>query len=103
MTQRDTELGAPVVTDAIFVPAGQARGRMHVQVLGEGFLARAAPLRARLGSQLMTRVVVRSDGRGFAGILERMPRDGDRLHVGYADAELEPTDIVYRSEPEPVA
>jgi hypothetical protein len=26
-----------------------------------------------------------------------MPRDGDRLFVGYADSELRPTDVVYRS------
>jgi hypothetical protein len=87
----------PSVTDALFIPAGESRGRMHLQVRGERFVARAVPLLARLGEQVVTRVVLRADGRGFAGILERTPRDGDRLHVGYADAELQPTDVVYRS------
>jgi hypothetical protein len=70
---------------------------MHLQVRGEGFVARAVPLLARLGQQMVGRVVLSADGRGFAGILERTPQEGDRLHVGYADGELQPTDVVYRS------
>lgn len=86
----------PRVMDAIFIPAGSSRGRVHVQVRGEGFLPRAVPLVARLGEQEVVRVVLSADGRGFAGILEQVPREGDRLHVGYADEELSPTDVVYR-------
>ena len=82
------------VTSATFLDVGG--GSMHVQVAGEDFVARAVPLTARLGDQDVRRVSVRADGRGFAGILERAPRDGDRLFVGYADEELEGTDVVYR-------
>ncbi|MGH8224073.1 MAG: hypothetical protein ACREQZ_13985 [Woeseiaceae bacterium] len=39
---------------------------------------------------------LRADGRGFNGILERAPREGERLFVGYADGELEPTEVVFR-------
>lgn len=85
----------PRVTDAMFIPAGEARGRVHLQVRGDGFVPRAVPLLARLGQQMVSRVMLSPDGRGFAGILERTPRSGDRLYVGYADAELQPTDVVY--------
>ena len=84
------------VEGAVFVPAGESRGRMHIQVRGANFVARAVPLLARLGRQMVSRIVLQADGSGFAGILERMPEDGDRLYVGYADAQLRSTDVVYR-------
>ncbi len=86
----------PRVTDALFIPAEAGRGQMHMQVRGQGFVARAVPLLARLGPQVVGRIVLSADGRGFAGVLERTPREGDRLHVGYADTELQPTSVVYR-------
>jgi len=93
---RASDSDRPRVTDALFIPAREAAGRMHIQVRGENFVARAAPLLARLGQQMVGHLVMRGDGRGFAGTLERSPRDGDRLYVGYADGELERTDVVYR-------
>lgn len=94
MQQSDSS--RPQVTDALFLPAGEAQqGRMHMQVFGENFVARAVPLLARLGEQMVSRVVVSADGRSFAGILEQTPQPGDRLFVGYADAALQSTDVVY--------
>lgn len=85
----------PTVTRAIFIAAGTARGRMHITAEGEGLLARAAPLVARLGEQPVRNIVLKANGSGFAGILEQMPRSGDRLFVGYADTELAQTDVVF--------
>lgn len=90
------ERDAVRVDDALFIPPGESRGRMHIQVLGQNFVARAVPLMARLGRQMVTRIVIRGDGSGFAGILEAMPQEGDRLYVGYADGELQSTNVVYR-------
>lgn len=96
----------PRVTGALFFPASGVRGRMHLQVDGENFAMRSVPVVARLGEQDVRRLVIRSDGRGFAGVLERNPQEGDRLFVGYADTELQATSVVYGgdgSAPEPVA
>lgn len=90
------ETDAPRVTDAIFLPGPGGRGTMSIFVQGEGFVKRAQPLLARLGQQMVARVVVLADGRGFAGLLQRAPREGDRLFVGYADRDLVETSVVYR-------
>jgi hypothetical protein len=89
----------PRVLSAQFVPAREGQvGHTNIAVVGENFVARAVPVVARLGSQPVSRLVLRSDGRGFAGILEQAPNAGDRLFVGYADAELQRTHVVYRSD-----
>ena len=100
MTQAQ-DTGLPRATEGTFIPDMAVAGRVHIQVVGENFVARAAPLRARVGEQIVSRLVLQADGRGFAGILERTPRDGDRLYVGYADAELQSTDVVYRGADRP--
>jgi hypothetical protein len=87
------------VTDALFLPA--AGTRMHLQVFGENFIARAAPLLARLGEQMVASVVISADGRSFAGILEQLPQSGDRLFVGYEDSAMQSTDVVYRGDGRP--
>lgn len=84
----------PIVTEANFYPGGE--GRVHVHVVGRNFVERGIPVEARVGAQVVGRLVLRGDGRGFAGTLERGPREGDRLYVGYADSELQPTDVVVR-------
>ena len=88
------EIGRPRVTSAQFLPAPEGEGGT-VQVTGEHFLVRAAPLLARVGSQPLARVLVRADGRGFVGMVSRAPRAGDRLFVGYADEELVQTSVVF--------
>ncbi len=88
------ELARPRVTGAKFIPAREGGG-VTVQVAGEHFLVRAAPLLARVGAQPLSRVLVRADGRGFVGVLERPPRAGDRLFVGYADEELARTPVIF--------
>jgi len=84
------------ITGATFLTL-DGEARVHIQVAGEGFLARAAPLVARLGEQPVGRIVLFGD-RGFVGVLEESPREGDRLSVGYADQELQATDVVYRGD-----
>ena len=88
------EIARPRVTGAKFVPAREGDG-VTVQVTGEHFVARAAPLLARVGSQSLARVLVRADGRGFVGMLARSPRQGDRLSFGYADEELVQTSVIF--------
>jgi hypothetical protein len=89
------------VTDAIFIPPEASEGRFSLHVYGENFLDRAVPLLARLGEQWVAGVIVEADGRSFAGTLERPPQAGDRLFVGYADAALQSTDVVYGGSGEP--
>jgi hypothetical protein len=87
------------VRSALFVRAAEGEhGHTHVQVAGEHFIPRAVPLVAQLGAQPIVRIVIRSDGKGFAGILEQPPRNGDRLKVGYADTELRETSVVYGAD-----
>ena len=87
---------APHVASASFLAIDGPEGKIHIQVIGTDFVARAVPVEARLGEQVIERVTLRPDGNGFAGILERAPREGERLYVGYADGDLEPTEVVYR-------
>ena len=91
-----TRAFVPRVASATFLAMDGVEGKIHMQVSGEDFVARAVPLSARLGEQIVERVVLRADGTGFTGILERAPSDGERLYIGYADGALEPTDVVYR-------
>lgn len=82
------------VTDAMYF---WADGKVHLIVDGDGFIERAVPLQARVGDQIVHRMSIANLGRGFAGSLEREPRDGDRLFVGYE--ELQPTSVTFRRGP----
>lgn len=97
---RATDVGAPRVTDATFIPAHGGKP-MSIYVRGDNFIKRAVPLLARLGQQMVSRVVIEPGGRAFGGLVERPPRDGDRLYVGYADHDLVATPVVYRDESPP--
>jgi hypothetical protein len=101
--QESERRSKPRVTEAIFIPDEASPGRMHIQVFGENFLARAVPLFARLGEQIVEELILSNDGRGFAGVLERTPQPGDRLFVGYADSALQSTDVVYPNDANPVS
>ena len=82
------------VTNALFIPGD---GNVHeLVVIGRGFLQRAIPLAARVGTQDVEGIQIRSDGTSFSGWLQRAPSPGDRLAVGYLDEGLRPTEIVYR-------
>jgi hypothetical protein len=70
---------------------------MRVTVDARNVQQRALPVRARVGPQPMRAVVTSPLGTGFVGFLERMPRDGDRLYVGYAGAGEIETSVVYRA------
>ena len=89
------------VTNALFI--SRADHRFELVVIGDGFVQRAIPLAARVGTQEVEGIEVRSDGQSFSGLLERAPSPGDRLAVGYLDEELQPTSIVYRGGDRPVA
>jgi len=91
-----TRARTPRVADATFLAIAGAGAAVHLQVTGDGFVARAVPLTARLGEQVVQRIVLRPDGSGFVGMLERAPREGERLFVGYADGKLNSTHVVYR-------
>ena len=82
------------MTSALFFPS---EGDGHeLIVTGEGFVERAIPLAARVGTQDVQGIEIRSDGTSFSGWLPRAPSPGDRLAVGYRDEGLRPTEIVYR-------
>ena len=89
------------VTNALFIP--REGNRYELVVTGRGFVQRAIPLAARVGTQQVEGIEVRSDGTSFSGRLQRAPSPGDRLAVGYLDEELRPTSIVYRGGERPVA
>jgi hypothetical protein len=82
------------ITNALFIPTdGNA---VNLVVIGSGFMKRAIPLAATVGSQRVENISIRSDGTSFSGRLQRPPAPGDRLSVGYMDAGLQPTPFVYR-------
>lgn len=109
MSRTGSETGGdePRVTEAMFLGRGEGAGQgqgggaMGIHVTGENFLHRAMPLLARLGQQMVSKVVVRADGRGFTGVLEHDPREGDRLYLGYAGRPLRETAVVFRGRPSP--
>jgi len=89
------------ITGARFIP--REGHRFDLVVTGSGFVERAIPLAAQVGTQRVEAISIRSDGTAFSGRLPRAPSPGDRLAVGYLDEELRPTSIVYRSGDLPVA
>jgi hypothetical protein len=84
------------VINALFIPGED--NRYELVVIGRGFMQRAIPLAAQVGTQPVEAIKIRSDGTSFSGRLQRPPSPGDRLAVGYLDEELRPTDIVYRGD-----
>ena len=95
MAQRESRRPFPFsITNALFIPGPD--NRYELVVIGRGFMPRAVPLAARLGTQQVDNIKVRSDGTSFSGRLNRAPSPGDRLAVGYMDEELQPTSIVFR-------
>jgi len=89
------------VTSALFIP--RKGSGVDVIVSGRGFVDRAIPLAARVGTQEVEGVTIRFDGTSFSGRLGRVPSPGDRLEVGYMDQGLRPTSITYRGGDNPVA
>jgi hypothetical protein len=61
-------------------------GRVDVVLRGRGFMPRAVPLGGRLGRQPLHHLTPTS-GRdtAAAAIIDRLPRSGDRLSLGYLD------------------
>lgn len=89
------------INKALFLP-GEGN-RVELLVIGRGFVQRAVPLAARVGTQHVADIEIGSDGTSFSGWLERAPSPGDRLAVGYLDEELRQTAIVYRGQERPIA
>lgn len=85
----------PAVRDAVFLPSG---AEVELTAFGSGFCPRAVPLIAWVGDQAVSRIVLSSHGDRFSGVLIDPPNDGDRLRVGWADGELQTTEIVFRSK-----
>lgn len=68
----------------------------RIHVVGADFVARAAPLSARFGTQPVQELVIAPGGAGFSGFLEQPPAEGDRLLAHYADepeVELREDDV----------
>ena len=101
MAQRESSAFPYSVTNALFIP-GEGN-RYELVVIGQGFVQRAVPLAARVGTQQVEGIEIRSDGTSFSGRLQRAPSPGDRLAVGYMDEGLRPTEIVYRGGERPIA
>lgn len=77
---------------------GSARGfALRLHTIGSGFEHRAAPVLARVGSVVVERIFIAPDGRGFSGLLAKVPKEGDRLFVRYADEKEFRTDVTYGS------
>ena len=89
------------VSNALFIPG--AGNRFELVVIGRGFVQRAVPLAAQVGTQQVEGIQIGSDGNSFSGRLQRAPSPGDRLSVGYLDEELRQTSIVYRGGDRPIA
>lgn len=59
----------------------------RVYAIGTGFVYRAAPLLARVGTQPVQRIFIAPDGDGFSGFLATAPGPEDHLFVHYMDEE----------------
>ena len=101
MAQRESSPFPYSITRALFIPG--ERNRMELIVIGRGFVRRAIPLAAQVGTQQVEGITIRSDGTAFSGWLQRAPSPGDRLAVGYLDEELQETAIVYGGRERPIA
>lgn len=92
-------MAAPTITSAQFqAPDPAAVGgpwTLCVYAQGSGFVERARPLVATVGSIAVQAVVVSAAGDGFVGFLAQTPNDGDVLSVGYD--EIVATDIAYHA------
>jgi hypothetical protein len=101
MAQRDSSPFPYSITSALFIPGDG--NHYELVVSGRGFVERAVPLAARVGTQQVEGIQIQADGTSFSGLLPRAPSPGDRLAVGYMDEELRPTEIVYRGGEPPIA
>jgi hypothetical protein len=101
MAQRESSPFPYSIADALFIPS--AGNGVDLVVFGRGFVRRAVPLAAKVGTQQVESIEIRSDGTSFSGKLKRTPSPGDRLTVGYLDEGLRPTQIVYRGGERPIA
>ena len=101
MAQNESASAFPYsVTRALFIPGED--NHFEVLVMGRGFVQRAVPLAARVGTQVVESIQIQSDGTAFSGRISREPTAGDRLSVGYMDEELRPTAVVYRGGQRPM-
>jgi hypothetical protein len=69
---------------------------VRVEALGSGFVSRAVPFRAAVGTVPIELITLLDEGEGFIGLLAAEPAVGDHLRVGYGDGELEDTDVEYQ-------
>lgn len=87
----------PNVTAAQFLPPDEnAIGgpwALYISAQGDGFVERAIPLQATVGTVPVEMIIQWPDG--FTGFLATEPADGDVLSVGYE--ELAPTPVVYHT------
>lgn len=72
--------------------------RVRVYVTSQNIMRTARLFRARVGHQPVLGLVPYPFGEGFEGYLEAIPRNGDRLYVGYSNPDL-PTHVVYGESP----
>lgn len=68
---------------------------MNISVEARGIKIVNTPFKARIGEQDVQGLTIASGGDRFEGFLRRVPRQGDRLYVGYGSANM-PTQIVYK-------
>ena len=89
------------IVQASFRPL-QARGAaVEMIVLAQNLPVGGMPLVARVGAQPVQNLVPIGRGHGFTGTLARAPRDGDRLHLRYAESSEVATEVVYRGSEGP--
>jgi hypothetical protein len=74
---------------------------MRISGRARNLQARALPFVARVGTQRVEGMAITSAGDGFEGFLRRVPAPGERLFVGYLNADLS-TSITYQPGVGPV-
>lgn len=70
---------------------------MRLSVVTQKIKHVALPFTARVGNQRVRQLGVTAEGDRFEGYLERVPRPGDRLYVGYGKPD-KPTNVIYQAE-----
>lgn len=70
--------------------------KLRVEVQGSNFQHRSAPLIAQVGDVIVENIAMRLESDGFVGQLRQLPKNGDKLKVGYLDTGLVTTNIVYQ-------
>jgi hypothetical protein len=77
-------------------PAAKPGWAMRISGTAQNIQHRAVPFVARVGEQNVEQVSVNYKGDRFEGLLRNVPRSGDRLFIGYAQANI-PTSIVFQN------